>query len=77
VAAGNGHETLVKLLLDIDNDDVNAKDSGGRAPFCEVAYQGFDAVVGLLLQRGRADVKERDSYRPGKIETTYFATPLL
>jgi ankyrin repeat protein len=46
-AAENGHEAVVKLLLDTEN--VNSQDHFGRTPLLWAAMKGHEAVVKLLL----------------------------
>jgi ankyrin repeat protein len=48
-AAANGHEAVVKLLLDTGKVDANSKDSNyGRTPLSWAAGNGHEAVVKLL-----------------------------
>jgi len=58
-AAGNGHEAVVRLLLE-HHADVNAKDSDGATALYEAARYGHEAVVRLLLEY-HADVDAKDS----------------
>jgi hypothetical protein len=62
LAAFNGHETIVRLLLAVDNIDVNSQDSVSRMPLSWAAENGYEAVRQLLLARGKADVKSKDYY---------------
>ena len=55
LAAENGHEVIVKLLL-ADGVDINSKDSiQGRTPLSWAAENGLEAIVKLLVER--SDVK--------------------
>lgn len=47
-AAEDGHDAVVKLLLDTGKVDVDSKDSDGRTPLSRAAHNGHDAVVKLL-----------------------------
>ena len=48
-AAKNGHDAVVKLLLETGNVDVDSKDSEyGRTPLSWAAWNGRKAVVKLL-----------------------------
>jgi ankyrin repeat protein len=44
----NGHEAIVKLLLDIGKAEVDSKDQYGQMPLSRAAENGHDAVVKLL-----------------------------
>jgi ankyrin repeat protein len=59
LAATNGHEGKVKLLLD-QSADVEAADEYGRTPLYQASNNGHVDVVRLLLDRG-ADVEVADS----------------
>ncbi|PNY24184.1 Uncharacterized protein TCAP_05872 [Tolypocladium capitatum] len=47
-AAGNGHEDIVKLLLDTGNVDVDIRDQYGRIPLSWAATNGHESIVRLL-----------------------------
>lgn len=51
-AAGNGHEVIVKLLLDIGKVDVDSKGKDGQTPLLWAAAYDREAVVKLLLDSG-------------------------
>ncbi|GCB21065.1 ankyrin repeat domain-containing protein 50 [Aspergillus awamori] len=59
-AARNGHEAVVKLLLETKTD-INIKDSRGRTPLSWAARDGHEAVVKLLLQTKKMDINSKDS----------------
>jgi len=67
-AAGNGHEGVVKLLLEQDGIKPDVADGYGRTALSWAAESGHEAVAGLLLRRGDVNPNKPD-YR-GK-------TPLL
>ncbi|KAH7116583.1 hypothetical protein B0J13DRAFT_459072, partial [Dactylonectria estremocensis] len=47
-AAGNGHEAIVRLLLDSDRVEIDSKDEWGRTPLWWAAALEHDAIVKLL-----------------------------
>ena len=60
-AAGNGHESVVKLLLETENVDVDCKDlTTGRTALSYAAEKGSLIVVEDLLSTGKANVDSRD-----------------
>jgi ankyrin repeat protein len=56
-AVENGHEGIVKLLLD-KGADLESKDGIGWTPLLYAAQRGHDAVVKLLLDKG-ADLESK------------------
>ena len=50
-AAGNGHEEVVRALLERSNVNPNATDKGGRTPLLFSAHYGHEGVVRILLER--------------------------
>ncbi|OWT42487.1 Ankyrin repeat-containing protein [Pochonia chlamydosporia 170] len=59
-AAEEGHEAVVKLLLD-KGADVEPKGSHGQTPLWRAAEKGHEAIVKLLLEKG-ADVESKGSH---------------
>ena len=59
-AAGNGHEAIVKLLLESGEGDADSKDRDGRTPLWWAAGNGHEAVVKLLLESGKVDANSED-----------------
>ncbi|KAL9489368.1 hypothetical protein ACSS6W_001645 [Trichoderma asperelloides] len=59
--AGQGHETIGKLLLE-KGVDIETKDNVGRTPLSWAAWRGNEAMVKLLLEKG-ADVKVKNARR--------------
>jgi ankyrin repeat protein len=53
LAAGNGHETVVKLLLDTGKVDAAWMDKGARTPLFWAAENGHEAIVKLLIERAQ------------------------
>jgi len=54
-AAGNGHEGVVKLLLEREDVDPNLPNRDGDTPLGCAAITGYDGVVKLLLERLNVD----------------------
>ena len=61
LASHFGHETVVKLLLDKNQADINSKDDHSRTPLSRAAENGSEEVVRLLLDHN-ADVESKDGY---------------
>jgi hypothetical protein len=62
LAAGNGHEAVVKLLIETGKVDVDSKDKYGQTPLSWAASNGHEAVVKLLVETGKVDVDLKDKY---------------
>jgi ankyrin repeat protein len=60
LATKNGHESIIKLLLEA-GAKVEAKDDNGRTPLLLAAENGHEAVVKLLLE-AKANVESKDNY---------------
>jgi hypothetical protein len=60
-AAENGHEAVIRLLLESGKVDVNMKDDYSRTPLWWAAKNGHEAIVGLLLRSENVDVDIKDS----------------
>ena len=52
VAVVNGHDAVVRLLVERDGVDINVKDNVGRTPLSWAVQYGHEAVVRLLSDRG-------------------------
>ena len=50
-AALNGHEEVVKILLELDDVNPDKPDINGRSPLCGAAENGHEGVVKILLER--------------------------
>ena len=66
LAAGNGQEAVVQLLVERDDVNVNSEDKTGRTPLSWAAENGHDAVVRLLVERDdvEADLNDREKRTP-------------
>jgi len=62
LAAGNGNEAVVKLLLTKDGVDPDSKDNTDRTPLWWAARSGREAVVKLLLAKDGVDPDSKDKY---------------
>ncbi|KAH8588258.1 ankyrin repeat protein, partial [Bisporella sp. PMI_857] len=59
-AAENGHEAVVRLLLDTSKANIDLQDNKyGQTPLLWAAENGHEAVVRLLLGTGKVDVDSR------------------
>ncbi|CZR52125.1 related to heterokaryon incompatibility protein [Phialocephala subalpina] len=59
-ATGNGHEAVVKLLLETGKVEVDSKDNQGRTPLSWATGKGHEAVVKLLLETSKVEVDSKD-----------------
>ena len=59
-AAGEGHEEVVKLLLEQKGVNPDSKDYWGRTPLLEAASKGHEEIVRLLLQRENVNPNSQD-----------------
>ncbi|KAJ5701061.1 hypothetical protein N7488_008609 [Penicillium malachiteum] len=59
-AARNGHESIIKLLLVLENVDINSKNVRGETPLSWAAKNGHESVVKLLLATGIRDINSTD-----------------
>ena len=64
-AAENGHEAVVKLLLEKGADAGVQGQTYGQTPLSWAAENGHEAVVKLLLEKG-ADVESKDDSMVGR-----------
>jgi ankyrin repeat protein len=63
LAARNGHNAVVELLLQIDGVDAGVQDVDGRTPLSWAARKGHRKVIEILLNSGRVDVNVQDTNR--------------
>jgi ankyrin repeat domain-containing protein 50 len=65
-AAGNGHETVVKLLLETGKVNVDSKNNYDRTSLSRATGNGHETVVKLLLEIGKvnADSKNDNNRTP-------------
>ena len=59
-AAGNGHKTVVQLLLE-QNVEADSKDSRGQTPLFWAAQNGHVAVMQLLLECDNVEADSKDN----------------
>ncbi|KAL7783395.1 ankyrin repeat-containing domain protein [Trichoderma afarasin] len=68
-AAKNGHETVVKLLLE-QGAEIDSQDNGGQTPLSLAAENGHETVVGLLLEKGaKAESMDKRDRTPLSLAT--------
>ncbi|CAG9983821.1 unnamed protein product [Clonostachys byssicola] len=72
LAARNGHESLLKLLLDTGRADINRRYMSGLTLLCIAAIKGHENIVNLLLSTGEVDINLRDD--SGKTPLHWAAT---
>jgi hypothetical protein len=73
-AAKNGHEAVVKLLLETGKVDVDSKGNlSRRTPLSWAAENGHEAVVKLLLETGRVDVNSKEDNYGGRTPLSWAA----
>ncbi len=61
LAAEEGHEAMVKLLLSRDDVAADSRDEGDRTPLFCAAKGGHEAIVKLLLSRDDVAADSRDN----------------
>ena len=59
-AAGNGHEAVVRLLIERGGIDLNARDDEATTPLTWAALSGHEAVVRLLIERSDVELNAKD-----------------
>jgi ankyrin repeat protein len=62
IAAENGKEAVVKLLLATDSVEPDSKDRIGRTPMLYAAKNGNTAIVKLLLATNRVEIDSKEYY---------------
>ncbi|KFY29889.1 hypothetical protein V493_02217 [Pseudogymnoascus sp. VKM F-4281 (FW-2241)] len=62
LAAKDGHEAVVKLLLEKQGVEPNSKDNNSQTPLSLAAESGYGAVVRLLPAKDSVDPDPKDSY---------------
>jgi hypothetical protein len=62
LAAANGYDTVVSLLLAGDNIDINCEDEYGRTPVSRAAEEGHEVVVKQLLTKDGVNPNSKDKY---------------
>jgi ankyrin repeat protein len=62
LAAAQGMEEMVKILLAHPGIDVNSRDKSGETPLQAAAYNGYMEILVLLLARADIDLALRLSY---------------
>ena len=60
LAAFNGHETILRLLLADKHVDPDTRDGGGRTAFSWAAWSGHLSILEILLAMKRVDPDSQD-----------------
>jgi hypothetical protein len=60
-AAWEGHEAVVRLLIERDDVEADSKDKYGRTPLLWAACEGHEAVVRLLIERDDVEADSKDN----------------
>jgi ankyrin repeat protein len=60
LAAENGLEVVVKMLLETGMANVESKNSNGQTPLSLAAQNGHEAVVKMLLETGMVNIESED-----------------
>ena len=58
----NECEAVVRLLIERDDVDINAKDKGGQTALILATKLGYEAVVRLLIGRDDIDINTKGQY---------------
>jgi len=61
--AGDGHEGIVRILLERGDIDFDTADGGGRAPLWWAAQGGQEAIANLLRERTNLILSFQDVQR--------------
>jgi Ankyrin repeats (3 copies) len=70
-AAWWGHETVVRLLAELDDVEADSKDELGGTPLSYAAERGHEAVVRLLAERDDVEADSKDE--SGRTPLSYAA----
>ncbi|RYP10462.1 hypothetical protein DL764_000645 [Monosporascus ibericus] len=60
LAAEQGHEAVVELLVERDDVEADSKDEDGQTPLLLAARKGHEAVVKLLVERDDVETDSKD-----------------
>jgi ankyrin repeat protein len=61
-AAENGHEAVMRLLLDIRKVKINSKDNSDQTPLFWAYLKGHAPVVQLLLDTVKVKINPKNNY---------------
>ena len=61
-AAEYGQEAVVRLLIERDGVEINAKDSEGKTALIWATQKGYEAIVGLLVERDGVEINAKDRF---------------
>jgi len=73
LATKEGHDAIVKMLLEHEGADPHIVDDSGRTLLSWVAWRGFVGIVGMLLERNDVDPDSADE--SGRTPLSWAAGP--
>jgi len=68
-AAKLGHDTVVRLLIEQEDVEINSRDSNSQTSLSHAAQRGYEAVVRLLIEHEKVEIDSRDYY--GRTSLSY------
>jgi ankyrin repeat protein len=77
LAACNGHEAIVKLLIE-KGAEPSVQNSRGMTPLHWAAWNGHEAIAKVLVEKGaELSVQNRDGYTPLLVASNHGQTSIV